>query len=782
MSYLSSYRNKPLQFPKDEIDPKKKNKKWAKEFGDVMLSMYCQDMLGFAFSKRENYSELRRYGRGKQDISQFQDQFLGKSENPRDIANNGASSDFQRKGFMNVDWRVFSPATKFRRVMVGKFLGIDHKISCQSLDPISGVEREDAKYRMWVESDAGFGKDIRELRQAMGAQDAPKTNFNPQSLSEFELYGNINGFKVGAEDFMQKLLTFSYYISNWDEIREKVFEDLFDLNAFCVKDYITGDSKIKAKYLDIRDVLIHKTKGTDFSQSTFAGHIEHITVYELRKILYAEGEPVDEDILRGLATKYQGYHTNTSYGQDYLRDDNDIEGNYKYDDFILPVLKYEWKSCNTNYKATRTTKYGNEISEDVEYGTKKLKKKKISKKSVSVLYEASYIINSEIVYGFGLSKNTPRDGDTKDVRLSYHVHAGADASLMETIRPNIDSIYRTFIKLQNAIAQSSNAGLAVEFGVLQNMKINGREQQPLDILTIRRQEGTLLYKATTHRGHVNGPGSYKPIQELKGGIGPFLDECVKIFELELNFIREHTGINQIVAGGDPNPEQSVGGSQLAVNATDNVLKPLYNSYLKTKRSVGMNFIDRGSLLIRHSKEAYEGYYPVIGKTSLEFMRIGKENISRSYGIIMRPELAAVDKMRVLDAAKLSLQAKTQGQPGIDIADYMLIERVLNSGNDRYAELYLQAKIEKSKARAMKETQDNIQLQAKEERAKADQAFKIGSEVKKEDYGYAKDLEKNKADQEIRVLKAQGEEDRKLETEKRITEKAKVDEKDASFVE
>lgn len=275
----------------------------------------------------------------------------------------------------------------------------------------------------------------------------------------------------------------------------------------------------------------------------------------------------------------------------------------------------------------------------------------------------------------------------------------------------------------------------------------------------------MLYKATTHRGHISGPGSYKPVQELKGGIGSFLGECITMFETDLNFIREHTGINQIVSGGDPNPEQSVAGSQMAVNATDNVLRPIYNSYLKVKKGVGLNFIDRVSLLIRHSKNAYEGYYPITGRTSLEYIKVAKDNISRRYGIIVSPELASVDKARVIEAAKLALQAKTEGAPGIGLDDFMLISRMVNNGNDRFAEVYLQSTISKSKKEANDQKQEMIKAQGEQQRETDAQMAKITKDKNEDEHNKAKDLITHETDQKIRLEEAKSVNDIMVNEEK-----------------
>jgi hypothetical protein len=113
--------------------------------------------------------------------------------------------------------------------------------------------------------------------------------------------------------------------------------------------------------------------------------------------------------------------------------------------------------------------------------------------------------------------------------------------------------------MQNALAMSANSGVAVEYTSLMNMKLGGEKMEPLEILSIRRDTGDLIYKMTTHMGKQNIPGGMRPIQELTGGIGPQLQEFITLFDLNLNFIRQLTGINEIADATTPDPNQSVGG-------------------------------------------------------------------------------------------------------------------------------------------------------------------------------------------------------------------------------
>jgi hypothetical protein len=116
----------------------------------------------------------------------------------------------------------------------------------------------------------------------------------------------------------------------------------------------------------------------------------------------------------------------------------------------------------------------------------------------------------------------------------------------------------------------------------------------------------------------------RPIQELTGGIGPQLQEFITLFDLNLNFIRQLTGINEIADATTPDPNQSVGGAEMALAATNNALKPIYAGYIRLKELVARACAIRMQLLVRHDKKAYEGYIPVVGGAGVKILSIGTD--------------------------------------------------------------------------------------------------------------------------------------------------------------
>ena len=299
-----------------------------------------------------------------------------------------------------------------------------------------------------------------------------------------------------------------------------------------------------------------------------------------------------------------------------------------------------------------------------------------------------------------------------------------------------------YFKLQNAIAKARPSGLAVEFTALQNMTLGGNKLQPLDLLKILTQTGDLLFKSTTHKGIPNAPGGYRPIQELVGGIGPQLNEFIAVWDFNANAIRDMTGINQIADATTPNPDQSVGGSEIAMAATNNALRYIYSGYLTIKEQTAKNISLRMQLLIKHDKEAYTGYMPVIGTIGVQIISVGADTVDADYFIKYEAKPTDQRKASIKDAAIKAMSPDRDGIIGIELPDFLMIERLLESGSLKYAEAFLNHKSKKNKERQLKLQRENMDLDKQREQGD----IKLKSEA-------AQVLQKAKTDDAIRLYEA-----------------------------
>ena len=491
---LDKYATGSYPFPKDEINPKEKTAEWGRKWLEAMYSRWKQGRAAIPFSDINEMQELRAIADGRQNVLQYQTILLEESEPGTDL-----------KGFMNINWDIPAIMPKFLRVVEGMLEQTDHQVVATAVDPTSTDEREaiklDMMYRM------KFREAVSYIEKGMGIDRSGE--YIPETMEELNLYDGAGGFKLAKETEIEQGLDYTFYISQWKEIKKKLIRDLCVINCAGTKDFVDPyTQKVRTRYVDPLCFVGQYSKFWDHRNMEYGGEIIQVAISEIRKMKIPG---VTENELLELAKTYNGYSGNITI--DNLSFDT-ATGSGNYDSFLVDVLDGEWMSVDSQYKTTRTNKYGNEIMYDEEWGkVYDTEKKKTTKYDIKVVYKGKWIIGTEYVYDFGLQNDIPRP-EKKEVSLSFHLYKLPYRSLVSLSETYVHQMVLAFFKLQNAIAMASPPGIAIEFTSLQNMSLEKNKMEPLELLKIRRQTGDLIYRATTHKGVPNTPGGWKSIQEL----------------------------------------------------------------------------------------------------------------------------------------------------------------------------------------------------------------------------------------------------------------------------
>ena len=689
------YSTGSYPFPDDNINPKKKGKSWAKKMGEAIISQWLRNRTCIPYNRLKEIQELRDLANGNQSVAKYQKILLDESE-----------EDGAMEGYMNVDFDVFSLMPKFMRVIEGMMEQTEHQVVATAVDPKSSREKDEQKLR--TAFDMQFAEMVKEIESGLGLEQRKK--FMPESAEELDLYTSMGGFKLSRETEMEEGLDYTFYISDWKDTKMRLVRDMATINAICVKDYTDNYAgKVKTRYVDPAMFIGQYSNSYDHKNMEWAGEIVQMTVSEIMK----QDREVDKLALQKLAKLYNGINGNITL--------SDLEINVPCDDtsckwgnFKIDVLDYEWKSVNSEYWTSRKTQYDEDFIYEEEWGVvKDTDKRKTKVYDIHVIYKGRWVIGTDIMFDFGLQHDIPRP-EGKEVALSYHFYKRPDKSIVMSSEPALHQIALAHIKLQNALAMAAPPGISIEYTSLQNMKLGGNKMEPLELLKIRKQSGDLLYKATTHKGQPNIPGGYRPIQELSGGLGNQLDEFIKIFDLYINFLREVTGVNQVADASNPNPQQSVGGSELALAATNNALRPIYTAYIGIKERVAKNACLRMQLLIKHNKKAYEGYVPVLGRAGVQIISVGADTVDANYYIKYEAKPTEKRKETIRQAAIAAMATDRDGNKGIELPDFMLIERLLENGNLKYAEAFLNHRSAQNKKRQLELQRENMMLDKQRE--------------------------------------------------------------------
>jgi hypothetical protein len=622
------------------------------------------------------------------------------------------------EGYLNTNWEIFSPVSKYKRIIFGRFEDQEYDYAANAIDPVSADEKDRQAWKVWYEST--FGKQEKELKAMLGLPDAMEgVKYVAESLEELNMVKNMGGFKISVESDSEILLEATDYLSDHKTLQRKLINDLLDFNKCALRDYydpVTG--LCKYEYMDWENLVLDSSREHDFKDIRFWGYLSFRTVNEMR---IKTG--LSEDALLEMVKPWLGFYGNINsdmLGKYQMAGYKDENGVYVYNNFRIPTFICEWVSTDTKYK---TLKNGRHYEQ--EYGkVKNTAKKKTEIFEGNNVYSCEWIVGSNCVIEDGLKLNTSR-GDKKNPLLGIHAISLPGKSLIETIIPNLDQIQLTKVKLENGLAVAKPRGLAIEVGSMSNIDLGDGELQPLEIIKLARETGDVLYKATTHAGNWNN--SSKPIDISEGGLGSLLNECITLFELNFNFISELSGIDRRSAASPTSQVETATAASIATAATNDALKPLFTSYIMVKEWAGQSVLPRIQRAIKLKKEAKDAYEGIIGTMGIKRVEFSERLGVARLGIKIEIKPTAQQKQDAKNAATEALKPNQDGG-SINMADWLFLTDLVDRGRIKQARAIMQYRLNQSREQSIKLQQDNMRLNA--ESAQKLEQMKEAKELKK----------------------------------------------------
>jgi len=292
--------------------------------------------------------------------------------------------------------------------------------------------------------------------------------------------------------------------------------------------------------------------------------------------------------------------------------------------------------------------------------------------------------------------------------MTAHVYALPGKSIIASIEDNLDQIQLAKLNLQNAQANSAPDGYKIEFGALNNINLGDGDKTPLQLIKIHRQTGSFFYKASLHNGKYNTYAS--PIEKIEGGMGKVLEDCIRMLELNFNQISEITGVDRFSAASQKPGETTATEVKNVTAATSDALQLIWSAYISVKERMSRNAAYRIQTIIKNIPEAYDVYYPVVGKVTLENLKISKDICAASYGIKIEARPTSEEKQSTMMAATEALKPGKDGE-NISFAEYLLIMQLIGQGQIKHAIAILNFRLNKRKKENLKIQEENMKLNA-----------------------------------------------------------------------
>ena len=694
-----------VQFPDHDIDPSKKDKTWHMRWAEALYSRYVNDQTAMPYSVRSEIDLYRLYSIGNQPVEKYMDRLAPKD--PRTQT---------RNGYMNISWDIIPIIPKFREIILGMFEKMDYDVYADAIDEKAEDERDYLKWRSWAL------KTLNERLVKVGTQQnieemTGNPTYVPGSIQELEMMAQLGAFKLIQEINIEKLLRYSFYLSDWPDVKRRIFEDLFDIGYAITKDYVDPiNGQALSRYVDPKAYITNYSSGHTFKNKKAAGELVGKTMSDLRR---DAKDQITEEEYKSIETFYSGYQPNLS--DTYF---DGISGYEENRDYNVQIMDMEFFDYDIKKYEVKTNRYNQKFvyDKDYNYSKKKTNNREPAESYKKTVRRCKWIVGTKICYDWGYQHDIIRP-QKNEAKLSFTAYKHSDKSILSRMIPIADNFQMTYLKLNNAIAMSAPSGLKVEVNSLKNVEIGGKKKGPLELLRIYRQTGDILYSATTHHSEFQAVGG-TPVDRMVGGVGPELQEYITIMNHNLDLMRQVVGISPAMDQSNLNPEIPVGTSKIQVGASNNIMHNLFVGYEYIKEHTARNMALRWQIIAKYRD--VKGYYPAVSRQTLESVKVNAGTDFGQMGIRIEMRPTVEQKAELKQLALGSYTASKQGAPGISVSDYMYLMRLLDNGNIKLASVYFAFKEEQAMAR--KEQQQQMLVEQQNQSAQMIQQQKSELEV------------------------------------------------------
>lgn len=619
----------------------------------------------------EIWKDNRRYAEGLQSIDKYKNQL------------SLLSGDLS---WLNLD---FSPVNRIAALvdnMEGKLMNQMYKIQCNPIDIVSKTKEDEDRDEMFA---AMFAKkNDSDLEPITGIPVYSRNAKIPDTDQEAELYFKMS-YKQACSIAMEQALEFVFMNNDFDAYtRKKILRDLIVNKRAAIHRYYDENNNICVKYIDHCKVLTPYSEHDDFRNIPYIAVIENMPIKDIAQIT----DEFDDEKLAEIAKRYEG-----AEGNPMFTDVSSYEGYYNSNtgitrpwyNFNIPVLSFYFLSVSKENRV-KTTKDNGRIYWDKasDNAAPKSKNKELVSKDVQWLYEGKWIVGSDIVFNYREVKNVPRNKDagsySPKAELPIHMVAPnifdmQNKSLVERAKPHEDQMNLINLKIQQHLIQAKPPGMAINVSALSGIMLGlGKDAAtPEDIYRMYSQTGSLVYSDRRDDDSIiNGV----PIQDLPNGIGADFALLVNAFREQMAIINDVIGYNSAVDASSPDQEAVVGAAKMAIQATNNALRPLYAVHALLIEKVAKSL----ALMIQDSIEYNEdAFLRAIGAQATETIKYGKKLALHQFAIKVELLPDEEERMDLMNLMALGIEneqlfpsdailIKQQAKQDVKLASQLLV--------------------------------------------------------------------------------------------------------------
>jgi hypothetical protein len=667
---------------------------WYKQQAEWLWWMFANNYTDFNYSTRQEMINLRQYAQGTQPIEKY----IGSWRN-WDKKNNRWMT------WVNISFDIYAIIPHFVASIRGKFNKVDFTAQAHCVDETAGTEREEIIWKQSVlQQDKQFYDKAHAAIGSTPDQNQQQLPFIPQNKEQAQMLVDMGFVKLTSEAKLEELMKQSSDDGRWTEtIKTRCEVDGFVLGRMASKvDVDPASKKIMPRYVDPENLIVrYRSQDEYYQKISYIGEVVPYTVGDLR----VQGIK-DEELRRCVL-----YYANTA-GNPAVNFPNGSYFNPMWNDFATYVVDMEFEAVDLrNHKWIEFDQITGEwipSSQDKPGAMpEQTDEPNISGDHTAMTqypkwHRCKWVIGTNIVFDYGFQYNVPYSQD-KRPESNYSVVRVADRSAISIVVTDADDIQNLVLKRRAAVAKMRPPGTIIDKNAWAETEIGGRKFTWLDQINMFNQTGDgVIQNPITPTGQAI-PGVPLPFYENKGTIGVLADYDDAI-DRAVGRMANKIGLGLPAEGSAPDPNAPVGTSQIALEGTNNVLRPILMAYQSLKKQTFNKIAYQFE--IREKADLLKVYDGIIGGENIDLLKFMD---MFHHGISVDALIDDDTRNDLLASMKLSLQAAKTGGVGITDADYFACKRLIDQGLYKSAELFLSWRDAVRKKEAQDLQTQNMQL-------------------------------------------------------------------------
>jgi len=640
-NFMNKYGNG--QLPSRPEVPGQKDESYYLRMCQYFMSNLANDTGTLIFAQslnrgasRRSNKELRDYARGLQTIDKY---LLQMGYEPDEIRK------FRKS---HISHQPIPLYPKFRNIMISKFLDLNLKAVPVATNEQARYERLMAKNKMKFLSDS---RTRERVPTGMLPPMEPGVN-NPEDV---EYLYEIGGIQLPIELALQEALNYTLDNNEFESVAKMMIEDIIDLGGMaCDLRSINGKQKID--YVDYGRVIARSSIYSDFRDSDVRGY----TVQRKISDILME----DEDKIRRhwdqIKQAYHGhvgldtynYRSQTSgYREDYAGSANPLQG---YSDFGVTVLKLYWLDTEDEHYVVGRHARGNQIFEKVNpdfnlSDRAKRAGKRMETYTIQYMYQANWIVGTDIVYGYGKVDNIVRQGEPGASQIIWPmmIYSSQEPSMTEKVIPFLDDLQLAILKRRDLIAKMPPGPrmLVYKNRIRDSVNLGKKTYNIRQILKMYQRDGLLILDEEDDYslpGEANS-SQKPPVEFMPSGIAEDLQILENTIAVSIDRIQQVTGINPVVDGTATKGDILKSVAESMQRSANNVLRPWMVDYIHFYQRMSENIAWRYQVGTIHGDIEIE--YTPLNTSFSKFVSLGRDLLR--YDLSIRVETADNDYYQFL---------------------------------------------------------------------------------------------------------------------------------------